>query len=509
MVASAFTFLFDTVRKLNTNRYASDQTLPNHAAQLYTTHTLLPLLFTRVLETAPFPRMFKAKWQAADLVSWSVPWKKSMDPRYRTASPICSMTGEQARQLQPVLYSFERSLRELDCWIGTHVSVHLLANGLSGLSGLTEWPIRELDKAILSTRNRSHPWELAVAANDLFHVNDGFAGLSSINTQGLNEIIWYTKYLDRQLNDSLPQLEVSIRRILTAYESYLNATTALDNLGLSRCRTKFEREFANMDQLQDDMMDNGKEEEGKGDLLWRWSARLQGTIMGDTLPLRRRIPNISVANALSDGLYAYWALYCLIYTLRWNNNLLHESANSFIPPREFRFLKERPPPLQFPKEQKDTMASLSQAVRRSAIWLDFPNHRYWNWTHPITANITLKPFPNRIQCPHWLKIPAGSPSASMCHSTWVTSPASYPYAPLNSTTHTKLLGLLHLRNVFAFIRDSQLPYQLAVTQYRAWIDNTPRSRSKPSPPTGFSESSSHRPPSANRHPSNVLEDKAP
>ncbi|KAL8968336.1 MAG: hypothetical protein Q9197_004940 [Variospora fuerteventurae] len=358
VVASAFTFLFDTVRKLNTNRYASDQTLPNHAAQLYTAHTLLPLLFTRVLETAPFRRMFKAKWEAAYLVDSSVPWDKSLDIRPRTASPICSMTGEQAWQLSPVLHSFQRSLWKLDCYTGTDLSVHLLAEGLPRL---TESPIRDLDKAILSTRNRSHPWELAVAANELFHVTDGFAGLESINTHGLEEIIWYTKNLDRRLNDSLPLLEVTIRRILTAHESYLNVTTALDNLGLSRCRTNFEREFANMDQLQDDMMDNGKKEEGKGDLLWRWSARLQGTIMGDALPPRRRMPNISVANALSDGLYAYWALYCLIYTLRWDNNLLHESANSFIPPREFRFLKERPPPLQFPKEQRDTMASLFQA----------------------------------------------------------------------------------------------------------------------------------------------------
>lgn len=289
VAASAFTFLVDTVGKLNTNRYASDQTLPNHAAQLYTAHTILPLLFTRVLETAAFARMFRVKWRAACSVAYSVPWFTPTILCPRTASPMCSMTEEQVLQLHPVLDSFEHTLRQLDVYTSLDLSVYL--PGLAKwLPELTERPIRNLDEAILSTRNRSHRWELAVAANELFHVTDGFAGLQSINTHGLEAITKYNYYLDRRLKDSLRRLEGSIRRVLTAYESYLNVTTALDNLGLSRCRKNFEREFANMDQLQDDTIDNGKEEEGEGDLLWRWSARLQGTIMGDALSPRRRIP---------------------------------------------------------------------------------------------------------------------------------------------------------------------------------------------------------------------------
>ncbi|KAL8757553.1 MAG: hypothetical protein Q9184_004177, partial [Pyrenodesmia sp. 2 TL-2023] len=289
LIASALTFLFDTTRKLSTNRYASDQTLPNHAARLYSAHILLPLLFTRVLETAPFARMFWVKWQAAWSVACYVRWNKSSALCPRIASPICSISEEQVLQLRPVLDSFEGSLWQLNSYTAFNLSVHL-PELAKWLPELTYRPIRQLDEAILSTRNRSHRWELAVAANELFDVTDGFAGLRSINTHGLKVIAEYNEALDRQLNNSLPLLEGSIRRILTAYESYLNVTTALDNLGLFRCRRSFERDFANMDQLPDDRIDSGKEEEGKGDYLWRCSARLQDKVMGDAPPSRRRMP---------------------------------------------------------------------------------------------------------------------------------------------------------------------------------------------------------------------------
>ncbi|KAL8716630.1 MAG: hypothetical protein Q9225_006055 [Loekoesia sp. 1 TL-2023] len=462
---------FRTIQMLSTNRYASDQTLANHAAQLYAVHAPLPLLYAHILPTLAFARMFEVKEDAARSTAQDITFKNHS----------CRMTKAQSSQLSPPLSRLAGSLLGVQHSISLNLTF-ALSSFARQLPKFYEWPLTRLDMAIRLTRNRSHLQETLVTANELFDIDKSWE--SGIDSYGLKAIEGYNVAFDKSAQKVLPPLADSLSLLLIAQDRYNDVFATLRGLGLSRC----------VDSLEQSLSEGDPElwhgPDGKRYQTGGWISRLW-TRPGGSPP----IPKISLANALSESISRYWSIYNLIYTTRAKNILLHESANSFLPPREFPFERnpnltifDGPPfrqpigsrrrsPLGLSKKENDTISALAHGIRNRAIVLDSPYR--WTWDHVSTANITLQPFPDHIPCPYGLKFSANSPSSSLCSPSTSASPiAPYPFVHSSTPTYNRLLALQHLRNVFAVVRDFQVPYHKAIHQHGNFIAAVQKARTQ-------------------------------
>ncbi|KAL8941835.1 MAG: hypothetical protein Q9216_002013 [Gyalolechia sp. 2 TL-2023] len=420
------------VSMLLRNRYASDQTLIDLAAQVYATHTSLPLLYAHIIPTVTFPFMFKSTHFMTRVTVGAI------EHEYLP----CPIKREQSSQLLPPLMLLDASMNNLKRLVDG--KLHL------GLTTLSERlrirrPVERLHEAVQAMERRSHRREVLICALELFPLLD-FAGGRlmddrGINLHGLRPLEEYSVDLDRELDKVMPLLAEALFLLLDIHDRYNNVFTITDHLGLSHCHAALESSL----------------------------SRYQHTSKDEVVV-------IPIPHALSAGFFHYWSIFTLLHRLRCDNVLLYTKANAYLPPREFwpwdvhpnSSTFDRPPwreaagarrlaPLQVKKSENDTVEALARGFRSRRIFIDAPDQ--WVWDHPSTADSPLRPFPSQVPCPPGLKFPINSSSSFLCKplSPPVSPPSErlYPSARANpeTTTYNKLLGLRHLCDVFAIIRD--------------------------------------------------------
>ncbi|KAL8717109.1 MAG: hypothetical protein Q9225_005620 [Loekoesia sp. 1 TL-2023] len=255
--------IFSITGRLRTNPYASDQTLLDHAAQLYTVHVSIPLLATHVLPTLAFSRMFQVKEDAALQTAQAVNLKHYYP---------CPMTEEQASQLGLSLHRLHGSMLQL------HYSVSLNLTGTlrhvpKTLLHLSDRPMQQLGDAILLTRNRSHTQEIFISANELFDILNGWEfQIRGINSYGLKALEEYSVDLERSVKEVLPYLEDSLSLLLTAYDHYDDVFKVLHNIGLSHCQKNLEQSLSITDG-QEREGEEGHKPSGWGACLRNWRGK--------------------------------------------------------------------------------------------------------------------------------------------------------------------------------------------------------------------------------------------
>ncbi|KAI4122112.1 MAG: hypothetical protein LQ338_005994 [Usnochroma carphineum] len=264
-------FIFRAVGMLRSNRYALDQTLLDHTAQLYATHISLPMLYAHILPALAFLRMFETKGRTARETALAV--------RYN--SYPCAMTEEQSLNLASSLQLLAGSLDQL--W-NVSISVTIKLPDLAkDLHRLSDRPIGRLDEAIQLTRNRSHLQETLITANELFYLDQGWIpDVRGINSYGLKALEDYTVQLEKLLQRFLPSLESALSLLLAAHDRYAAVLTTLRDLKLSRCAEDLKQSLSEPTLL--DVLDAKDEEEGKGEggQSSGWAARLRGMLKLDT-----------------------------------------------------------------------------------------------------------------------------------------------------------------------------------------------------------------------------------
>ncbi|KAL9104814.1 MAG: hypothetical protein Q9163_000262 [Psora crenata] len=400
--------VFRITRMLLSNRYASDQTLLDHTALLYVAHASLPLLFAHLIPTMTFPHLFSVTYKTSALTAKAVRWK------YFT----CPMTNEQSFQLLPPLELLKKWLQQLNWMVRWEIDDRLrLFTEL--LDYVLQKPLKELDKAILDTRNRSHGQEILISAHELFPLLDGWKRplySHGINSYGLRALERYSVSLNEKLGALLPLLWEAVSLLLAVHDHYNNVFTVLDDIGLSHCRKDLEEDLSEA-------------------LTWPWLVKESAERDYGDVDLE---PNS---------------------TSVFNNPPFREPTGS----RRRRLL-------QFNKTENDIIDGLATGLHDRGIFIDPTD--IWAWNRSSTANDTFQSLPSRMPCPPGLKFPIGSPWSYLCSSPSLASPPSghlYPFARANTTTHNKLLALQHLRDVLAVIADRQKTLHQAFHNYSGSI----------------------------------------
>ncbi|KAI4267716.1 MAG: hypothetical protein L6R38_008131 [Xanthoria sp. 2 TBL-2021] len=480
---------------LRTNRYASDQTLINHAALIYAAHTSLPLLTAHILPTLVFPRMFLIKAEAA----------QSTVQQLRLGTFPCRTIKKQSAKLSPRLDQYEHSVNQL--YLFTFLKLRAgLPGRARGFLEYGELSVKKLNDAISTTRDRSHRQEVLISAEELFDFFRGWGCCRDrgINTHGLRVLDEYNVHLDTRLRETLPVLEQLLTMLVNVWDRYADVFETLNSIGLSHCRGSFEQSLSEGEQWLWDGAYNEEEmgeEQSSGWITsatrkWRNWNRPPRTPVSISFCRHAHLANadrgqiLSTADAISIGVFHYWSIYTILSALRRHNILLYRSANSYLPPGDFwhwqlainftSTIFDRPPfryptgaiqrdPLRLSKQENDTMAALDRLIRNRTLLRDSPDK--WIWSHPSTANVTLRPFPDQIPCPPRLELQAGLPAWFLCNSS-LSSPEIplYPFADPNSTTYKRLLGLQTMRDVFALILDLQEPFDSAIAQHMEFMD---------------------------------------
>ncbi|KAL8749724.1 MAG: hypothetical protein Q9184_006693 [Pyrenodesmia sp. 2 TL-2023] len=457
------------IRMLVINRYASDQTLLDHAALVYATHASIPLLFSHILPALAFTPMFRIKEAAVRESYLAVKSTNCLRLMPRGQTCPYPTTREQSVRLKVSLNELDSSLYPLYQSVDSNLTRELRYFALPPIS-LYDQPQESLDKVIASTRNQSHVEEILIDIIELFDLPNYMD--DSINARGLEPIEKYNIELERVAKDLLPFLEKSLSLLLSAHDGYDNLFITLDEIGLAHYADPLK-------QILSEGVEEGEEGDGKGQ---SWGGYLKKTFTGRSSTTR--IPVVSLSTVLSSSLYHYYSIYTLLYSIRCHNILLYKSAVSYIPAQLFNpvyldrrktfftSLPFRQPitkmlnPLGLTKEENDTALSLARGIL--ARGMPIPPADAWGWEHASTAQIRLRPFPSQIPCPWGLMYPAGSPSSFLCNESQ-SYMLEFPNATEGTATWNKLLGLSHLRNVFKLIHDGQGPYVHAVAEHAAWV----------------------------------------
>lgn len=211
------------------NRYASDQTLLDHAALLYATHAPIPLLFSHILPALAFTPMIRIKEAAVRQTYLAVRYTKCLRLTPRSKTCPYPMTTEQAARLQLSVNRLDSSLYPLSNSVEMNLTYKLQWFALP-FKSLYEMPLRDLDEAIASTRNQNHADETLINANELFYL---YYMDESINVQGLIPLERYNRELERVAQKPWPSLERSLSLLLSAHDDYGDLFQTLDEIGLA------------------------------------------------------------------------------------------------------------------------------------------------------------------------------------------------------------------------------------------------------------------------------------
>ncbi|KAI4116030.1 MAG: hypothetical protein LQ338_007775 [Usnochroma carphineum] len=411
------------------------------------------------------------------------------------------MTETQAARLTPWLNQWENTVKELYLLTSSQLRTELPTG--AAWDPWRRLPMKQLDEAIFVTRDRSHRQEILNSANELFHVTYNFP--RGINSYGLRALDEFNVLLDEELGDVLPEFEKLLALFIETWDLHAGILDSLRDLGLSHCIGILERSLS---EGEPELWDGGHNTEEVPGLQeassWgaNWMRKWSNWGRPPRVPVSmslcpyaglanaNRGQILSIADALSIGVFHYWSIYTILYDLRRHNILLYRSANSYLPPSAFFFWElavnstrsifalppfrhptgaVRPNPLQLSKQENDTLAALDRTLRNRTLLRDSRND--WLWSHPSTPEDALRPFPSQIPCPRGLDLRPGSPASLLCNSS-LSSPEVpfYPFADPTSTTYQRLLGLRTMRDVFALILDLKKPLDRAIVQHMDFMD---------------------------------------
>ncbi|KAL9023575.1 MAG: hypothetical protein Q9196_007117, partial [Gyalolechia fulgens] len=226
---------------LKNNRYASDDILYEYAAQLYDSYTnSLPQLYTHILPTLAFDRMFEIKQQATLETARII-----REGRH----PCRTVTEERTSSLVLPLERFSQVLKQLDDASYTYV-FHVPHH--ANFTVLCKEPILRLDQAIRLTQNRSHFEEFFINAFELFDLEQYLSGtfdFRGINSYGLKALKMYTVDVDKDIKRVLRFLEAVLPLLMSALDLYNDLFKRLDDMGLSPCSAALEQSLGANDKV--------------------------------------------------------------------------------------------------------------------------------------------------------------------------------------------------------------------------------------------------------------------